>query len=85
MEVLESSTPGFFVWHRKRRRLNVFSLVREEEMLRQEITDFSLMKGDDWMPLGSSPHAGGKRVRLNVGGQVRVIQAIWRSLFIWKT
>ncbi|CAN0020070.1 unnamed protein product [Laminaria digitata] len=42
----------------------------EEELLRQEITDFSLMRSDDWMPQGCAPHYGGKRVRLNVGGQV---------------
>eukprot|EP00903_Cladosiphon_okamuranus_P009796 g9313.t1 len=41
----------------------------EEELLRQDVADHSLMKNDDWIPAEYvNPH--GPRVRLNVGGQV---------------
>lgn len=44
--------------------------VRDEELLRQEMTDFGLMKSDDWTSEEYLPNPAEKRVRLDVGGQV---------------
>ncbi|CAM9623760.1 unnamed protein product [Pylaiella littoralis] len=42
----------------------------EEELLRLNIADFSMMKNDDWIPAECASHPYGERVRLNVGGQL---------------
>ena len=46
-------------------------LIREEELLRQDIADFTISKKEDWVPIGCMPHPEEERVRLNVGGQVK--------------
>lgn len=52
--------------------LNHIRLVREEELLRQEVADFALTKKEDVACLA---HSGMDRVRLNVGGQVKILCA----------
>lgn len=51
--------------------LNHIRLVREEELLRQEVADFALTKKEDWIPVACLARSGEDRVRLNIGGQVK--------------
>ncbi|CAM9100149.1 unnamed protein product [Ascophyllum nodosum] len=44
--------------------------ITEEELLRQDIADFTISKKEDWVPIGCMPHPEEERVRLNVGGQI---------------
>lgn len=44
--------------------------LRDEEVLRLQKADLSMMKDDEWIPAECLAHHSEKRVRLNIGGQV---------------
>lgn len=73
----EAPTPKVFLLQKLNERTCSVNALREEELIRQEIADFSLVKDGDWIPVGCLPLPDEKRIRLNVGGQVNTIMW-WR-------
>lgn len=53
---------------------------REEEILRQETADLGIVNKEDFVPIQCVPNPHEKRLRLNVGGQVRRVHGDTMSL-----